>query len=735
MKFLIFIIISMIILSIIVNKCILKENLDLKSYANIYVNSVEKASKGLTDSAVLQCNKSSNNYKILQENINNYQIFNTSIISNIQNTIKSQINSISNIVNTPIITYKLGTVSYYNPDLYTVVKFVGGLPIGVLNNINITLTNSSSSTTTNPLIQFLIKNYDNIQWVSKLILLNKVTSLNYTVTQGDSNASVSSYSITLPIVISSNTSLYILLSYNVYITDVVINVNYQKVENTTLTLYDMQKYINTSATYQTSLINHFNYIKAINNSTFNLEEIRNSKIDSSQSLFVTTLNYLVNTQNLLLKQSVDYYNIVNNKITEFINNINNINTDYTTFINYLPIIDTNKQQLTDYINQINIQKTELSSYIVTAQNAVKNTTSYTDITSIKNALGSIYINAQTDVDNALIAKNKAQSDLDNAIKNKQSSAVIQDFRNKLIIATETYIQSYENLRFLLDPNNLINDRSNTNEITNVNLNINKVKLLNIFLKYFKDNNIDIQNTQIFLKLLNKTDTVINNTTNLDNNIINNFRNIINNIITKRNVTSISALSICNTSDTNLNNLLYDVQTKLDNLDNIINNSDIDKTDFSTFLTNINSKILEYKNILDSINKQNLSVSLYKIEIFTYFGNYTTTSDTEYLLGTIKNTGKLVKLYYFANTYSWQTCIASSTEFIFIIKSSSGLVKYSKNYNLTVSPYMTFENLQNVNIPVVTGDIILLGISTSILFCKVEISDIIAKLDIILPSTP
>jgi hypothetical protein len=734
MKFLIFIIISMIILSIIVNKFILKENLDLKSYANIYVNSVEKASKGLTENAVRQCNQSSDNYKILQTSINNYiKIIDVSNLNNTQNTINTQINSVNNIVNTPITNYKLGETSYYNPDLSLYIKLIGGLPIGVLNNINISLTNSSSTNIVNPIIQFIIKNYDNIQWISKLVSLDNIKSANFTITQGDSNASVSSYSIFLPIVIPDNTSLSILLSKNVYITNVVINANYQTTENTTLTLYDMQRYINTSATYQTSLINHFNYIKAITGSTFNLVEIRNSKISSDDSLLIKTLNYLISTQNILLNQSIIYYNNTNSKLNQFIFNINNINTNFINFNNNLTNADKNKQDLLNYISQINTQITTLSSYITSAQNAVKNTTSYTDTTSIKNALGSIYTSAQTDVDNALSSKNKAQSDLDSAIKTNASTAIIQDFRNKLISATEIYIQSYENLRFLLDPNNLTYDKSNTSEISNVNINLNKIKLLNIFLKYFKDNNIDIQNT--FLKLLNNTDTVINNTSNLDNNIINIFRNAINNIITNRNVIAINALSICNTTNTNLSNLLGEVQKNLDTLNNVINNSNINKININTFLTNINNKIGEYKNILESINTQNLSASLYKIEIITKYQTYSTTEDKEYLLGTIQNTGRLVKLYYFANVYSWQTCIASSTQFIFMIKSSSGINKYIKKYNLNTSPYITFEFFQNVDIQVVTGDRVMVGITTSFIFCKVEASDILSKLDIIIPSTP
>ena len=726
MKFLIFIIISMIIISVIVNKFILKENLDLKSYTNIYINSIEKASKGLTENAVLQCNQSNNNYIALQTNT--IKLIDVSNLNNIQNTINTQINSISNIVNTPITTYKLGSPSYYNPDVSFSTKLVGGLPIGVLNNINISLTNSSSTNTDNPIIQFMIKNYDNNQWVSNLIFLNNIKSGSFTVTQGDSNAIVSSYSISLPIVISNNTSLSILLTSNVYLTDVVINANYQTTENTTLTLYDMQRYINTSATYQTSLINNFNYIQSIGERTFNLVEIRNSKISSEDSLLIKILIYLISTQNLLLNQSIEYYNNTNTKLNEFINAINNINTNFTNFNNNLANADKNKQDLLNYISQINTQITTLSTYIITAQNTVKNTTSYTDITSIKNALGSIYTSAQTDVDNALTLKNKAQSDLDTAIKNNASSAIIQDFRNKLISTTETYIQAYENLRFLLDPNNLTNDKSNTDEIINVNTNLNKIKLLNIFLKYFKDNNIDIQNT--FLKLLNNTDTVINNTSNLDNNIIDTFRNAINNIITNRNVTAINALSICNTTNTNLSNLLSEVQKNLDTLNNVINNSDINKTNINTFLTNINNKIGEYKNILESIRKQNLSASLYKIEVFTKYQTYSTTEDKEYLIGNIQNTGQLVKLYYFANVYSWQTCIASSTQFMFMVKSSSGINKYIKKYDLKTSPYMTFEFFQNVNIQVVTGDRVMVGITTSFLFCKVEASDILAKLDII-----
>lgn len=734
MKFLIFIIISMIIISVIVNKFILKENLDLKSYANIYVNSIEKASKGLTENAVLQCNQSNNNYNTLQTNINNYiKLIDVTNLNNIQNIINTQINAVNNIVNTPITTYKLGAVSYYNPDLSLSTKLIGGLPIGVLNNINITLTNSSSLDTDNPYIQFIIKNYDNIQWVSKLVFLNNIKSEIFRVAQGDSNASVSSYSISLPIVISDNTSLSILLSSNVYLTGVVINVNYQTTENTTLTLYDMQRYVNTSASYQTSLINNFNYIKAITGSTFNLDEIRNSKISSDESLLIKTLNYLINTQNILLNQSITYYNNTNSKLNEFINIINNINTNFTTFNSNLTNTDKNKQDLLNYINQINTQITTLSSYIISAQNAVKNTTSYTDATSIKNTLGSIYTIAQTDVDNALILKNKAQSNLDNAIKNKATSAVIQDFRNKLISATETYIQAYENLRFLLDPNNITNDKSNTDEIINVNTNLNKIKLLNIFLKYFKDNNIDIQNT--FLKLLNNTDKVINDTGKLDNNIINTFRNAINNIITNRNVTAINALSVCNTTNTNLNNLLSEVQKNLDMINNIINSSNINKNNINTFLTNINNKILEYKTILESINKQNLSASAYKIEVFTKYQIYTTTVNNEYLIGTIQNTGQLVKLYYFANLYSWQTCTVSSTQFIFMIKSSSGTNKYVKKYDLLISPYMTIEFFQDVNIQVVAGDRVMIGLTTSFLFCKAEASDILAKLDIIIPLTP
>jgi hypothetical protein len=173
MKFLIFIIISIVILLILVNNFILKEHLDLNSYANIYVSSVEKASKGLTENAVGQCNQSNDNYKILQTSI--IKLIDVSNLNNIQNTINTQINSISSIVNTPINTYKLGTSSYYNPDLSLTTKLIGGLPIGVLNNINVSLTNSSSTSTVNPIIQFIIKNYDNIQWVSKLIFLNKTS--------------------------------------------------------------------------------------------------------------------------------------------------------------------------------------------------------------------------------------------------------------------------------------------------------------------------------------------------------------------------------------------------------------------------------------------------------------------------------------------------------------------------------------------------------------------------------
>jgi hypothetical protein len=44
--------------------------------------------------------------------------------------------------------------------------------------------------------------------------------------------------------------------------------------------------------------------------------------------------------------------------------------------------------------------------------------------------------------------------------------------------------------------------------------------------------------------------------------------------------------------------------------------------------------------------------------------------------------------------------------------------------------MTIEFFQNVNIQVVAGDRVMIGISASFLFCKVEASDILAKLDII-----
>ena len=537
MKFLIFIIISSMIILTIINNLLLKEHLDLNSYTNIYVNSIEKATKGLTDIAITQCNQANTDYNNLQTTVTNYiNTINVTNINNIQNSINNNINSINNIVNTPITTYKLGAVSYYNPDLYNAEKVVGGLPNGVLNNINISLTNSSTSTAVNPYIQFIIKNYDNIELVSKLIYLTNVTTLNYTVTQGDSNASVSSYSVTFPIVIANNTALNILLSKNVYITNVVISANYQTTENTTLTLYDIQRYINTSATYQTALINYFNYNKGITGASFNLNEVTTSKIDSSQSLLITKLLTITDTQNTLLNQSVNYYNNANTQLNSFINIINSISNDFITFSNYLANINTNKQTLLSYITQINTQITTLSSYITTAQNVVINTTNYNDSTAIKNSLGSIYTSAQTDVDNALIAKNKAQSDLDTAIKNNLDAATIKNLRNILISATETYIQTYENLRFLLDPNNLVVDDSNTTEVTNLNTNLNKGKLVNIFLKYLTDNNIDVQNTKIFINLLNNTQSGIDNINNINNKLINTFKDAINNIIKNRNTT-------------------------------------------------------------------------------------------------------------------------------------------------------------------------------------------------------
>jgi hypothetical protein len=723
MKIVLFIIISLFLFTYAIRSCFnfkIKENLSLSSYADIYISSVKKATDALINDSTLQCNQSNINLLALQNTANgifdknNYQQVITGIIDNINND-SSIISNIDNVYD----TYSIGINNYKNSQNISNKINIGLIRAGTLTGITFSGNNSNPSIAINPSVQFIFVYDNNTVWTSNIMRFSG-NSINVLVKNGEDN-------IDLPIIIPNEYYLHIIFSANLSMINVNTNMLYQKNIDNNISIYNIKKFINTGKVYKNALINKFNFNKAVTLQTYSTKEIENSFINPTNSLLNKNLISNVGIQNILYEKTLEIYSTANITLFDFRRNLNIFTNNVTSLDTELKNLQTYRNSLYNLLVRLNEFIVNNNKSIIIARNAVKNTNNYTEL-DIKNALGSVYTQAQNDVDNALVLKNTAEKLLNDAIKSNSSSSIINDLKNDLNNRTEDYLKTYKNLRFLLNPNNLINDRSNTTEILKLNSNLDRTKLLSIFLQYFNDNNIDING--VFKNLNTSLSISINNLNNSNTNILDVFQKVTAFIINNNIKLASDSLTVCNNVNTELNTLLNRTTNIMNSVDLNIDNFNKILLDKQKFLQNTNNSVLYFDTEIRNIYGQLKTVDLYKIVYFDYKNKVVTKYTDNIKIGTIENTGKIVKIYVFANINSWRTCIASVSYYKFYIVSTTGNVKFEKKYNLTVSPDMTFQTLVDVDIPVVKGDMFFIELNASFVLCNVTSSNIQVKLDIV-----
>ncbi len=187
----------------------------------------------------------------------------------------------------------------------------------------------------------------------------------------------------------------------------------------------------------------------------------------------------------------------------------------------------------------------------------------------------------------------------------------------------------------------------------------------------------------------------------------------------------------------MNGLLKTVNDNITIVTNIINNTNSYIANVNTFLTSMDRMITNYNLMLVEIYARIVTVSKYKVEYF-YRASVLNNWDADKVLtkiGTIVNTGNLVKLYFFANIYCWSTCIEKYTYFKVVVTKIDKTEVYSSGlFYITASPNMTLEFLSPpLNISVNAGYLVNILIAGSVYTsCSVESSNVQVKLDIVTP---
>ena len=206
-------------------------------------------------------------------------------------------------------------------------------------------------------------------------------------------------------------------------------------------------------------------------------------------------------------------------------------------------------------------------------------------------------------------------------------------------------------------------------------------------------------------------TNIQQNKNTEINIASNILNTCNNIISQ-----ISTLETTNNS-----NATY--------INNIINNANVPITTLNTIQTQITNLTNTETTITNNLNR----ISAYEFQIFSYTNVYNNwyNSSSPHLLGYISNKGVLKKIYFFANIYSWYTCIATQTYFRILVKNeSTNVIIYDKSININKSPDMTIEILDDVNVNVDKNCSVNFAIAGSYyVTCSVESSNLQVQLNV------
>jgi hypothetical protein len=433
----------------------------------------------------------------------------------------------------------------------------------------------------------------------------------------------------------------------------------------------------------------------------------------------TNLISLSNTTNTSYTNAVATYNTLNtdrNSATTIKTNISD--TLLPTLISYQTSLNNNLTLINNKINISTQIATDAYNYI-----------NVNDISTIQSVLGSIYTTAQTNLTSATSAKNTADNAVANDTTNNQQLLINQQ------IALVNYQEAYEMVRFLQNHAYVVTDLPNVDEIITINKNLSKAQAIYNFLSYFITNNLTqassyptlAVNTNSKIGLLNSTLTNINSK----------FVNTDSNVKTKLLKLVSDALTLCQNSKSQLNTLKTTVTTNLSTLSTNIANIQTSLNDMNTFLTNTNTQITNYRTKIDSANASISAVNKYKVEYYYYPNSYSTWDSnyttTPIQIGTIQNTGKLQKIYIFANIYSWYTCVADSTYFNILLYNTSNTIVWNKNFYIypTANNYMSIDYYNTLpSIPVTTGYTIRIQIiGSSSYTCKIISTNVQSSVEI------
>lgn len=466
-----------------------------------------------------------------------------------------------------------------------------------------------------------------------------------------------------------------------------MNINIQNKINS-ISLTAIKNMVANCVNYKTNATNQLNTLKNITSSTYNIQTQNTYIRPESSTLNLSILPNVVLLNNLYLL-TMNTYDDINNMligVKSYIVDINNLLTSLKNTLSNVKNIQTN---LNTSITNINNQLILLTTAQTLAQNAVNITSDYSKTTEIQNALGSVFTTAQNNLNTAIQNQTSAIKNLNDAITRKASQTEISNLTTVKNNAIEAYKQAYQMVRFLINPENLVNDISIVDENINLSSSLNKTNVLNTFLKYFVDNNIRTSMFTSLSQMLNNSMKTINNTSD---NITNVYKQIIPVIKDKFLDNSKSALNTCNTTKITLTNLSTTSSTNITKINALITNiqSLIDNT--TQFIANTNSEINTINTNMTSIYTSLTTLNKYNIEQFYYPKDNTSNIS----IGTIKNSGKLVRLYLFVNINSSLTCSSSSSYFTVSIQNQSGTSVYTKKNNVNSYGDMTIELLESVS---------------------------------------
>ena len=697
----------------------IKEPLTLPTYANLYVSAVENS--------------------IITKSINNcdnIKIDVTSMDADAQSAISP-------------ISLKSADIDAIDVKLTREISVISDVPSNLQTNETITSTvliNTSSSVSTNKLgllkageilknivvsgkavsyylnilssqpklyIQLRLINDNILFWSSNSTYVSDSFTKN--INSGNSYDQSYTYTVDFPVTIPENTYLYISIGPYLGINGLTIKLQYENYTDGN-SLYNNTLYINTAIVNQVGATNQFLY-------------------NNSQTYNIVNKNVLVAPENSALNMyivpnTIKLNTIYNNAFAKYVAastkvNLLNIDLDIiktnlaslTTALSELTIINSNLNMI---LTSLTSENTLLSNATQIAQYAVNNATN----TSIDSA----YADAQTKLDSVLKDKNIAYDNLQTALTQGSEQTVINSLQSDYNDKLETYKQAYHTVRFLSAPENLLNDNKNVSSIESLNSILSKAESANTILKYFIDNKLNVNNnSDIFTSLSNNMDNAISEINNANTYIDNMFNTIIPTIKTNAN----DALLTCTSTQITLTNLITMVTTNIDTVKKLISTVTSEIDTVNSFITNTETTIAGFNNTLINIHAKLDVINRYTYEYFNRTKSYYSPTATSFLtIGTIKNTGKLVRVYLFANMYSWYTC-PKNTYFNLSIKNyKTSDVTYNKKILVTNSTGMTLEFLSSdLSLYVNSGDTVNISVIGSSLTCAVSSSNIQLKLDI------